>query len=88
MGRSPSRRLLSVLRATVDQLEKNTDLAPDDPGLVDLKRILLRRIADLQAFESSPLDVVTAPKEPIANLKPTTRNDPPPSTPNRKYSSD
>jgi len=68
VGRKPSRRLLNVLRTTVDQLERNTDLAPGDPALVQLKGILLRRIADLEVaaapvsdLETDLLSVVDAP---------------------------
>src|SRR5258708_40343840 len=55
MRSRPSRELLNVLRRTVDQFEKNTDLAPDDPVLVELKHVLLQRIAELQMLESSPV---------------------------------
>ena len=70
MGQRPSRRLLNVLRTTVDQLERNTDLAPGDPALVHLKGLLLLRIAELEAataglpvpeLEADLLSVVDAP---------------------------
>lgn len=58
MRQRPARRLLKVLRATVDQLGRNTDLAPDDLVLTRLKRALLRRIADLEIADASLVSVV------------------------------
>ena len=72
MGSRPSRELLNVLRRTVDQFERNTDLAPDDPALVELKRLLLCRIAELQMLEDSP--VLT---DALRNAKPTAILQPP-----------
>jgi hypothetical protein len=63
MRRVPTPKLLSVLRTTVSQLEKNTDLAPDDPALADLKKALLHRIANLQ-MESAP-ESNPSPEKPI-----------------------
>jgi hypothetical protein len=48
MHRRPSCRLLNILRSTVDQLQRNTDLGPSDPALKQLKGALLQRIADLE----------------------------------------
>lgn len=42
-------RTIDALRATLVQVEQRTGLAPDDPSLGTLKRILLQRIADLEA---------------------------------------
>jgi hypothetical protein len=52
MRQRPSRRLVSVLRSTIDQLARNTDLAPDDPALTQLKGALLRRVADLELLDT------------------------------------
>ena len=40
--------LAEALRQTLRSVEQNTDLSPDDPTLIELKRILRQRIA---AFE-------------------------------------
>lgn len=58
MRRRPSRGLLDVLRSTVDQIGRNTDLAPGDPALTRLKGALLRSIADLELVDTSLVSVV------------------------------
>ena len=50
----PSRELVDALRRAVDQVERNTDLAPDDPALVHLKKILVLRIAALKGADTAP----------------------------------
>jgi hypothetical protein len=60
MGPRPSRSLLEILRSTVVQVEKNSDLAPDDPAVVEFKRTIMRSIAELEAAVSSvPAEVVS-----------------------------
>ncbi len=49
MCRRPSSKLLEILLTTIDQLEKDTDFGPGDPTLTELKRILVLRIAELEA---------------------------------------
>jgi hypothetical protein len=46
-------RTIEALRATLAQVEQQTDLAPDDPSLATLKSILLQRIAELQAIDAA-----------------------------------
>jgi len=48
MSAKSSEQLINVLRATVVQVEQASGVAPDDPALVELKRIVLHRIADLE----------------------------------------
>jgi hypothetical protein len=48
-----STRTIEALRATLAQVEQQTDLAPDDPSLATLKSILLQRIAELQAVDAA-----------------------------------
>jgi hypothetical protein len=48
-----STRTIEALRATLAQVEQQTDLAPDDPSLVTLKSILLQRVAELQAVDEA-----------------------------------
>ncbi len=43
-----SSTLVEVLRSTLKQLEKNEDLAADDPALAELKGSILRTIAELE----------------------------------------
>jgi hypothetical protein len=49
-GQRPSRGLINALRASIDELERNIDLAPDDRVLVDIERAGLRRAADQNRF--------------------------------------
>jgi hypothetical protein len=37
-----SSRVLEILRETIDHAEHTTELGPDDPGVVELKRLLAR----------------------------------------------
>jgi hypothetical protein len=57
MGRRPSARTVNTLRTTIEQLENAPDVAPDAP-VPELKRVLLRRIADL---DSEPETLVESP---------------------------
>jgi hypothetical protein len=60
MGPRPSRSLLQILRSTVEQVEKNSDLAPDDPAVVEFKRTIMRSIAELEtAVSSVPTEVIS-----------------------------
>lgn len=42
------RTAIEVLRATLADLEKMQDLSAEDPALVELKRHILRTIAELE----------------------------------------
>lgn len=42
-------QLAEILRQTLHSIEHNTNLSPDAPSLLELKRILLHRIAVLEA---------------------------------------
>ncbi len=48
----PTREVLEGLRLTLQKLEQNFDSVEDEPAMADLKRILLLRIADLEAAEA------------------------------------
>ena len=37
-----SSRILEILRETIEQAEKTSELGPTDPGVVELKRLLAR----------------------------------------------
>ena len=59
MSSSKSSHLLQVLKATLSQVESSSEWPQDDPSVVELKRILLARIGDLEllsalAAESPP----------------------------------
>lgn len=41
-------QLAEVLRETIKRLEQGSDVSPDDPALIELKRIILLRIAALE----------------------------------------
>jgi hypothetical protein len=44
-----SLRVLDVLRETIEQAEKSPGLGPDDPGVIQLKQILSRWTAEIEA---------------------------------------
>jgi hypothetical protein len=48
MGQLSSPKLIGALRRTIERVEHTEGVAPDDPALVHLKRILLKRIAELE----------------------------------------
>jgi hypothetical protein len=45
-------RLIQVLQNTLLEVEASSGVAPDDPALVALKNIILRRVANLQMAEA------------------------------------
>jgi hypothetical protein len=53
MERSRSPNLVNVLRSTVSDIQMDTALGAADPDLIELKHILIRRIAELE-FKESP----------------------------------
>jgi hypothetical protein len=55
-----------ALRSTLQMVEQQCGLAPDDPGLVELKRILLNRIAELEAVEAASEQSAREPHESAA----------------------
>jgi hypothetical protein len=46
-ARKTAAQVVRILRSTIEQFEGDTGLRPDDPVVVELKQILLRRIAEL-----------------------------------------
>jgi hypothetical protein len=63
MNSRPSVGLIDVLRSTISRLERAPDIGPDDPAVITLKRILLRRIADIQEepVQEQPTSQTEAP---------------------------
>jgi hypothetical protein len=49
MGPRPTSEVIENLRITLQKLEQNFDSSEDEPAVAELKRILLIRIADLEA---------------------------------------
>lgn len=49
-----SHKPAAILRDVIRRIEQDTDISPDYPVLIELKRILLLRIAALEMEESSP----------------------------------
>jgi len=47
--RPPSAATIDGLKTTLQQVEQQSGLTPDDSSLVELKRILLGKIAELEA---------------------------------------
>jgi len=44
-----SKHLADILRDTVRTIEQGTDVSPDDPSLLELKRVLSLKIAALES---------------------------------------
>src|SRR3954451_25344776 len=52
MQARPSSELIQSLRLTLQKIEENFTSAEDEPNIAELKRILLLRIADIEAVET------------------------------------
>src|SRR4051794_30547117 len=48
----PASELIQSLRLTLQKIEENFASAEDEPNIAELKRILLLRIADIEATEA------------------------------------
>src|SRR3954447_4806368 len=72
MSSSKPSHLLQVLKATLSQVESSTELSQDDPAVLELKRILLARIADLELTSAlaaqAPVSVTQPPPTPVTAL--------------------
>jgi len=55
-------RLIEVLRATLLEVEQSAGVSADDPALVALKQIFMRRIADLELEALEPITEATPPE--------------------------
>jgi hypothetical protein len=49
MGSRPTENTIEALRLTIQQIEQTTDPSVDAQSVAELKRILLNRIAELEA---------------------------------------
>lgn len=52
MGHRPTSELIQSLRVTLQKLEENFASLEDQPVIAELKRILLLRIADIEAINA------------------------------------
>lgn len=52
-----SSRVLEILRETIEQAEQTPGLGPYDPGVVQLKQILTRWVAERDAAEGKQVSV-------------------------------
>jgi hypothetical protein len=52
-----SSRVLEILRETIEQAEQTPGLGPYDPGVVQLKQILTRWVAERDAAEGQQVSV-------------------------------
>jgi len=65
------RETVDSLRLTLQSLEQNTDETSDPQALAELKRILLRRMADLEAADAlAALSTSTQPPESPSDVLP------------------
>lgn len=60
MSHRPTSNVIEALRATLEQVEERCDLGADDPTLVELRRIVLNRVADLQSSEAGTAEPADA----------------------------
>ncbi len=67
MSDRPTNAALEALRHTLERVEGESGLAPDDLVLVELKRILLMRIATLEATRPPPPAMDPVAIDPAAN---------------------
>ena len=66
MAHNSSAALIEALWVTLQKVEQSSDLGPDDPALVHLKRILLSRMAELQSTAAPDKEVQSLTK-PVEN---------------------
>jgi hypothetical protein len=70
-------QIIRAIRTTIERLEQDSEVAPDDPALETLKRLLLRRLAmknDSETKESAALvlvdkDAAVDPSAPDAEMQ-------------------
>lgn len=48
MSATRTPKLIAALRETMREVERTSGVRPDDPAMIELKRILGRRVADLE----------------------------------------
>ena len=70
MGSRPSRSLIEILRSTAEKVELNSDLAPDDPAVIEFKRSIMLSIAELEINASTaPNELVSQTDKPFRPQK-------------------
>jgi hypothetical protein len=57
-----SSKVLEILRETIEQAEETPGLGPHDPGVVQLKEILARWVAERDAAERRQLSLSDQPE--------------------------
>ena len=76
MSHRPTFELKQSLRVTLQKLEENFASLEDQPVMAELKRILLLRIADIEAVEAlQKAQASEAAPEPAVTLEPAHAND-------------
>jgi hypothetical protein len=65
MSKKLSSTAIETLRSTLETIEQQSGLVPDDVALLELKRIVVARIAELEAAEQSSLSDVRPEAPPI-----------------------
>ncbi len=71
-----SRQLAEILRDTIRSVEQGADVGLDDPALLELKRIILLKVAALEmeaSQESNTAAPAIAPEAPMDSNKQDTR---------------
>ena len=59
-----SSKLIEVLQKTIEQVQHTEGVSPDDPALLSLKRILLKRIAELATVKTERIPAAGLAPEP------------------------
>jgi len=57
-------QLAGVLRETIKRLEQSMDVSPNDPALIELKRIILLRIAALELEDTRTSNTLSSEAPP------------------------
>jgi hypothetical protein len=65
-----SQSLADALRETMRSLEQSTDLSPDDPALLTLKRILVLKIAALENAQEGNEPALASPADAPTESRP------------------
>jgi hypothetical protein len=66
MAHPYSRSLVEILRSTLGKLEQGADFRQDDPAVAELKRHVVRAIAELEVAKASESTLESSDRMPLA----------------------
>lgn len=70
MGPHFTRSLAEILQSTLQRLEETSDLRQDDPAVIELKKHIVRAIAELEITKASHSTLPTDPRQFAATVDP------------------